>query len=442
MKPRGKPGDFVARGRASDKNSATYGYALRTTRERVAITGLGIVSCLGLDRETVAGALAAGHSGIALLPERKALGFQSGLSGVIRDFDPARYLDRKRRKSMPEFAVWAWAAVEQALAQAGIAADQLQGDEETGLIFGNDSSAVTAVEQVETLRASGETRSIGSGHIFRLLNSTVTLNLSTILGLRGQVWTVSSACASGAMAIGQGAELIAAGRQQRMLCGGAQEISWQSMCSFDTLAAFSRREDEPAAASRPFDAGRDGLVPGGGAAAVLLENYAAAESRGARILGEVLGYGAANDGHHIVVPSGDGLERAMRRAIADAGLTPAGIELVLAHATSTPAGDEVEAAALTRLFAPGPDHPGPLVTAPKGLTGHEFWMAGAAQVVYGLLMAGKGFVAGNRNLQEPDPAAKALRLPRQNVYTACRFLLCNAAGFGGTNACLVIRNNQ
>lgn len=415
---------------------------MNSNRQRVAITGLGIISCLGLNRHEVEASLAAGKSGIELLPERKAMGFQSGLSGVIRGFDPTLYLDRKKRKSMPEFAIWAWAAVEQALGQSGITPESLHGDEETGLIFGNDSSAVTAVEQVETLRASGETRSIGSGHIFRLLNSTITLNLSTILGLRGQVWTVSSACASGAMAIGQGAELIATGRQQRMLCGGAQEISWQSMCSFDTLAAFSRREDDPAGASRPFDLGRDGLVPSGGAAAVFLENYAAAEQRGAKILGEVLGYGAANDGHHIVVPSGDGLERAMRRAIAEAGLVPANIELVLAHATSTPAGDEVEAAALNRLFTPGPDQPGPLVTAPKGLTGHEFWMAGAAQVVYGLLMTGAGFVTGNHNLQEPDPSVKSLRLPRQNVYTARRFLLCNAAGFGGTNACLVIRNNQ
>lgn len=415
---------------------------MATNRHRVAITGLGIISSLGLSRKEVTESLAAGKSGIALLPERKALGFQSGLSGVIDGFDPTAYLDRKKRKSMPEFAVWAWAAVEQALSQAGINPAGLHGDQETGLIFGNDSSAVTAVEQVETLRASGETRSIGSGHIFRLLNSTITLNLSTILGLRGQVWTVSSACASGAMAIGQGAELIAAGRQQRMLCGGAQEISWQSMCSFDTLAAFSRREAEPAAASRPFDLGRDGLVPSGGAAVVCLENYAVAEGRGAKILGEVLGYGAANDGHHIVVPSGDGLERAMRRAIGEAGLVPADIDLVLAHATSTPAGDEVEAAALVRLFSPTPEQPGPLITAPKGLTGHEFWMAGAAQVVYGLLMSGAGFVAGNRNLQAPDPAVKALRLPRQNVYTDRRFLLCNAAGFGGTNACLVIRNNQ
>jgi len=412
---------------------------LQNNRQRVAITGLGIVSCLGLNCREVTDSLAAGRCGIKLLPERKTLGFQSGLSGVIEGFDQSRYLDRKKRKSMPEFAIWAWAAIAEALEQAGVPPESLHGDEGTGMIFGNDSSTVTAVEQVETLRASGETRSIGSGHIFRLLNSTVTLNISTTLGLRGQVWTVSAACASGALAIGQGAEEIAAGRQLRMLCGGAQEISWQSMCSFDTLSAFSRRENDPAGASRPFDSDRDGLVPSGGAAALVLENYASAEKRGAAILGEVMGYGSANDGHHIVVPSGDGLERAIWKAINSANLSPGDIDLVLAHATSTPAGDEVEGRILSGIFPPSGATP--LVTAPKGLTGHEFWMAGASQAVYGLLMAGGGFVTGNRNLQDPDPSIKSLRLPRQNVYTACRFLLCNAAGFGGTNACLVIRNN-
>jgi len=413
-----------------------------TGTKRVAITGMGIISCLGLSRAEVKQALAEGRSGIEFLPERKKLGFQSGLSGVIKNFDAKKILDRKKRKSMPEFGLWAWSAVEQALTQADIEPASLHGDAETGMIFGNDSSAVTAVEQVDILRKTGETRSIGSGHIFRLLNSTITLNIGTLLGLHGQVWTVSGACASGAMAIGQAAELIAAGRQKRMICGGAQEISWQSMCSFDTLAAFSRRENDPAAASRPFDRDRDGLVPSGGAAAVVLESYEEAENRGAVILGEVLGYGNTSDGHHIVVPSGEGLERAMRQAIADAGLNPDDIDLVMAHATSTPTGDEAEGRALVNIFNPGPEKPGPIITATKALTGHEFWMAGASQVVYGMLMVGDEFVAGNRNLKSPDNSVKTLHLPTQNVYNNCHFLLCNAAGFGGANACLVIRNCQ
>jgi 3-oxoacyl-[acyl-carrier-protein] synthase-1 len=413
-----------------------------TGSKRVAITGLGIISCLGLTRAAVRQALAAGRGGIELLPERKKLGFQSGLSGVVHGFNDAKVLDRKKRKTLPEFGLWAWAAIEQALEQARISPACLHGDPETGMIFGNDSSAVTAVEQVEVLRRAGETKTIGSGHIFRLLNSTITLNISTILGLHGQVWTVSGACASGAMAIGQGAELIAAGRQKRMICGGAQEISWQSMCSFDTLAAFSRREGDPAAASRPFDRDRDGLVPSGGAAAVILEAYAEAEARGANILGEVMGYGNTSDGHHIVVPSGEGLERAMRQAIADAGLSASDIDLVMAHATSTPTGDEAEGKALTNVFNSRLGHPGPIITATKALTGHEFWMAGASQVVYGMLMTGDGFVTGNHNLQSPDSSVKNLHLPTENVYADSRFMLCNAAGFGGTNACLVIKNNQ
>ncbi|GAB4335626.1 MAG: beta-ketoacyl-[acyl-carrier-protein] synthase family protein [Desulfobulbaceae bacterium] len=405
--------------------------------ERVVITGMGIISCLGNDRDTVTRSLREGRSGVTLLPERKEMGFKSCLSGSIRDFDPAAHLSRKQRKTLPEFGIWAWAAVRQALDQAGIDRETLREDTRTGLIFGNDSSAATPVEQVAILRAEGDTTSIGSGHIFRSLTSTITLNLSTLLGIRGMSWTVAGACASGAMAVGQAAELIATGRQDRMICGGAQEITWESMCSFDTLDAFSRRENEPHQASRPFDRDRDGLVPSGGAACLVLESLATARERGATILAEVLGYGVTSDGYHIVLPSGEGIERAMLMALGSAGLTAADIDLVLAHATSTPAGDEKEAEALTRVFTD--QGAAPPVSAPKGLTGHEFWMAGASQVVYGLLMAQGGFVAGNRNLENPDPAAAGLNLPRETIPATPRLLLCNASGFGGTNASLVIR---
>ncbi len=404
------------------------------------ITGLGIISSLGLDKNIVQDSLREGKSGIRFLPERKKLGFQSGLSGAIENFTPENILNKKRRRTLPEFGLWAWDAIFQALIQAGIDPESLAGDEDTGIIFGNDSSTVTAVEQVDALRSTGETRSIGSGHIFRLLNSTITLNLSTILGLKGMSWTVSSACASGAMAVGQGAELIATGKQKRVICGGAQEISWQSMCSFDTLGAFSRREDDPAAASRPFDRNRDGLVPSGGAAAVVLEDYQSALKRGATILAEVLGYACTSDGSHIVVPSGEGLKRAMGQAISNAQLSPEDIDLVLAHATSTPTGDLAEAIALRNIFDITDEAKGPWISAVKGLTGHEFWMAGAAQVVYGLLMAQGRFVAGNPNLEHPDPEAKILRFSRKTITFNPSHILLNASGFGGTNACLVIKN--
>jgi len=400
---------------------------------------MGIISSLGLGRSAVATALRQGASGVTLLRERQELGFQSALSGSIEEFDPRTVLDRKRRKTLAEYGLWTWAAVVEALGQAGIGIDSLVGDARTGLIFGNDSSAVATVEQVAKLREAGETRVIGSGHIFRMLNSTLTLNLNAILKTRGFSCTVSSACASGAMAIGQAAELIASGRQDRVICGGAQEIAWEGMCSLDAIGALSRREESPHTASRPFDRDRDGLVPSGGAAALVLEEFETAQDRGATVLGEVLGYDTTSDGGHVSVPTGEGLQRAMVGALADARVVPQEIDLVLAHATSTPAGDRVEAAALREVFSVGDSgERGPLVTAVKGLTGHEFWMAGASQVVYGLLMAQGGFVVGNVNLENLDPAAEGLRLPRTAVAHDCRRMLCNAAGFGGTNACLVV----
>jgi len=408
--------------------------------DRVAITGLGIISCLGNDCTEVTNSLKSGHSGITLLDERKSLGFSSCLSGVIRNFEPESYLSKKQRKTLPEYGIWAWAAIKQALDQAGISIKQLHGDCHTGLIFGNDSSSVTVIEQVDKLRVAGETRSIGSGHIFRSLTSTITLNISTMLGIRGMSWTVSSACASGAMAIGQGAELIASGRQKRIICGGAQEISWQSMCSFDALEAFSKREDDPAGASRPFDCDRDGLVPSGGAAAVILESFESVKKRDGVVLGEVLGYGMATDGHHIVVPSGKGIEQAMRNAIQDAKVHTNDIDVILAHATSTPAGDAKEAQAICDVF--GSNCEEPVVIALKCLTGHEFWMTGAAQLVYGMLMAQNNFVAGNRNLETPDRSARKLNLPRNNVAMSPGIFLSNASGFGGTNATLIFRSGE
>ena len=403
------------------------------------VTGTGIVSSLGLSGPAVTDSLRQGRSGISLVPERKELGFRSGLSGVVSGFDGQGRLERRYRKTLPEFGWWAWDAILQALAEAGLAAESLAGDERTGMIFGNDSSVVTGVEQCDMLRAAGETRGIGSGHIFRLLTSTITLNVCTSLQLRGASWTVSGACASGAMAIGQAAELIAQGRQDRMICGGAQEISWQSMCSFDAIKAFSLREDAPEKASRPFDRDRDGLIPSGGAAAVFLEAEELARARGATILAEVCGYDTASDGYHISAPSGEGLRRAMQGAIRAAGLQPGQIDLVMAHATSTPAGDEKEALALAELFGIDQGQPGPVVAALKALTGHEFWMAGASQLVYALLMGRAGFVAGHPNLDNPAPEAAKLRIPTATLPFAPRYVLCNAAGFGGTNGCFVVR---
>jgi 3-oxoacyl-[acyl-carrier-protein] synthase I len=401
---------------------------------RVAITGIGIVSCLGNDPEAVSESLYHGRSGIVADPKRQDLGFLSPLTGLIRDFDPSHHLSRKQRKTMPDFAVQAHAAVMDGLAMARLDAGDIK-NEETGLIFGCDSSVRSAVEQVDLLRHHGETRSIGSGHIFRSMNSTISMNLNTILGTKGACWTLSSACSSGGHAIGQAADLIALGRQNRMICGGAQEITWESVCSFDGLGAFSSRTETPHQASRPFDISRDGLVPSGGAAIVVLEEWELARRRGVKILGEVAGYAFSSDGGHISVPSPDGLFRAMTKCLLSARVAPYEVDYLCAHATSTPAGDSAEAEAIAGVFR---DHPVP-VSSVKSMTGHELWMSGASQVVYSLLMAEKGFIAPNLNYWNPDPKLPMLNIISETVEASLKHVLCNSAGFGGTNSCLLLR---
>lgn len=406
---------------------------------RVVVTGMGIVSSIGLNTNEVTRSLQTGKSGVVFLEERKKLGFRSGLSGFIDGFSDHSGLERRYRKTLPEYGLWAWNGVCQCLEQASIHPEELAGDERCGLIFGNDSSVVTGVEQCDILRKERESKKIGSGHIFRLLTSTVSLNLCTKLQLHGSSWTVSGACASGAMAIGQAAELIASGKQDRVICGATQEISWQSMCSFDAIGAFSTRENEPHRASRPFDKDRDGLIPSGGAAVLFLETEESAHKRGVDILGEICGYGCSSDGHHIAIPTGLGLERAMKYAIIDADINAGDIDLVMAHATSTPAGDQKEAEALHRLFAGAADNNRPYIAVTKSLTGHEFWMAGASQVIYGLLMSRGGFVAGHPNLDNPDPCVKGLNISKESIPFSSTYILCNAAGFGGINGALVIK---
>ncbi|NTU59442.1 MAG: beta-ketoacyl-[acyl-carrier-protein] synthase family protein [Deltaproteobacteria bacterium] len=400
---------------------------------RVAITGVGIVSCLGGTADSVSAALREGRSGIVVDPVRLQMGFRSPLTGMVRDFDGRAVLSKKHRKTMPDFAVQAYAAVREALAMAGLPDERLR-NEQTGLIFGCDSSCVAAVEQVEKLRDCGDTTSLGSGLVFRSMTSSITMNLNVLLGTRGACWSISSACSSGGHAVGQAADLIALGRQERVLCGGAQEINWESMCSFDGLGAFSTRVDRPGEASRPFDRGRDGLVPSGGAAAVLLERWDLAEARGAAILGEVAGYGFSSDGANIAVPSASGLAASMRMALRSAGAEPGDVDYLCAHATSTPAGDAAEAENIRAVFG----ERSPLVSSLKAMTGHELWMSGASQVVYCALMARDGFIARNLNFEEPDEGTAGLEIVAQTIGRPPRNALLNAAGFGGTNSSLFL----
>ncbi len=405
---------------------------------RVAITGVGIVSCLGTSQGAVATGLYRGESAVGIDPERVALGFRSPLTTRIDGFDATRHLNRKARKTMTDFAVQAHAAVMEAVGAARLDPKDLQNNR-TGLVFGCDSNCRAAIEQVDLVRQHHTTSVIGSGHVFCSMTSNITMNLNALLKTQGACWTLSAACSSGGHALGQAADLIRLGRQDRVVCGGAQELNWHSMCSFDALDAFSTRVDAPRKACRPFDANRDGLVPGGGAAAVVLERYDLAQKRGGPILGEILGYGFSSDGANVSVPSEGGLFQAMTAAIHEAELSLDAVDYVCAHATGTPVGDGVEALGIHRLF--GEAHR-PMVASLKGMVGHELWMAGASQVVYCVLMAQKGFTVPSVNFEQPDPYSEKLRILTERVEQPPRVVLCNSAGFGGTNASLVLRLNS
>lgn len=401
---------------------------------RVAITGIGAVSCLGLTLDDISRSLRAGQSGIAVDPERKAQGFRSTLTGVVKGFDPAARFDRKARRTLGQAAQYGCAAAFDAITDSGLPRERLQ-RADVGVIFGNDSTCDAAKDLFDQLAREKRTMALGSGHIIKVMNSTVTMNLSALLGVQGACWTLSAACASGLHALSQAAMLIALGQQEIVVCGGAQETGWQGMAAFDALGALSTREDEPTRASRPFDKGRDGLVPSGGGAALVVESVEHARARGARIYAEVLGYSFSCDGGHLTNPSGDGARRAMETALKMAAVHPNELDYVNAHATSTPVGDAIEARALTDVLK---GHKVP-VSSTKSLTGHECWMAGAAELVYSLLMMRDGFIAGNPTLEQADDVAAALELPRQTLAVKPRTVLKNSFGFGGTNASAVLR---
>lgn len=402
--------------------------------KRVVITGIGIWSCLGNDVNAVKDSLYTGKSGIGLDEDRLVYGYHSALTGIVAKPDLKKLLDRRVRKGMSEEAEYAFMASKEAFEMAGIDDEYLQKNE-VGVIFGNDSSAKAVVESDQMMMATHDSELIGSGNIFQSMNSTVNMNMSTVFHLRGVNFSVSAACASGSHSIGLGYMFIKQGLQDVILCGGAQEINKYAMASFDALGAFSKHMDEPEKASRPFDKDRDGLVPSGGAAALVLESYEHAVARGATILAEVCGYGFSSNGGGISQPSDDGSFIAMSRALEDAGLTPDDIDYVNAHATSTHQGDMIEAIALNRLFG----GKRALISSTKGMTGHECWMAGASEAVYSIIMMQHNFVAPNINFNEPDEYSAPLNIAPETVDTNVDIVLSNSFGFGGTNSAIVLR---
>lgn len=402
---------------------------------RVVITGMGIWSCLGTNLEEVRHSLYHGISGIGIDQDRIDYGFRSGLTGMVKRPQLKGLLDRRTRMGLSEEAEYAFMASKEAFQMAGIDDEYLLAHE-VGVIFGNDSSAKAIVESANIMDEKHDSAMIGSGLIFQGMNSTVNMNMNTIFHLRGVNFSVSSACASGSHAIGLAYLLIKQGLQDVILCGGAQEVNKYAMSSFDALNAFSVRMDEPTTASRPFDRDRDGLIPSGGAAGLVLEEYEHAVKRDATILAEVCGYGFSSNGGGISQPSDEGSVIAMTRAMSDAGVTPEDIDYINAHATSTHQGDMFEAMALARLFSG--KHA--LISSTKSMTGHECWMAGASEVVYSTLMMQHHFVAPNINFENPDEYSEPLNITAKTVETEIKTVLSNSFGFGGTNSALILKN--
>lgn len=400
---------------------------------RVVITGMGVYSTIGKNLSEVTNSLYNGLSGIGIDPKRKEYGFRSALTGIIDDPDLKAALPRRLRIGLAEQGKYAYVATMEALEQAKIDMEYLEKNE-VGILYGNDSSSIPVIDAIDIVREKRDTTLIGSGSIFQSMNSTISMNLSVILKLRGINFTVSGACASSSHAIGIATLLIRQGLQDVIICGGGQEINAESMGSFDGLSAFSTREDSPKEASRPFDRDRDGLVPSGGAATVVLESLESALKRGAHIFGEIKGYGFSSNGDHISVPNVEGPTRSIERCLKDAQMAAKEIDYINAHATSTPVGDLKEAQALLNVFG---SHKVP-VSSTKSMTGHEMWMGGASEVIYSILMMQNSFIAPNINLHNIDEAIKDLNLISETKSAKINTILSNSFGFGGTNSTIII----
>ncbi|MDD4234778.1 MAG: beta-ketoacyl-[acyl-carrier-protein] synthase family protein [Bacteroidales bacterium] len=402
--------------------------------KRVVITGMGIYSCIGKNLEEVANSLYNGKSGIGIDENRYEYGYRSPLTGILERPKLKGVLDRRMRTGLAEEAEYAYMATKAALDHANIDMDFLENNE-VGIFYGNDSSAKAVIEAHAAAAAKKDTMMMGSGAIFQSMNSTITMNLTVIFKLRGINMTISAACASGSHSLGLGYLFIKNGWQKTVICGGGQETNTFSMGSFDALNAFSINTKDPTKASKPFDKNRDGLVPSGGAATLILEDYDHAIARGANIIAEVTGYGFSSNGGHISQPNDDGSYIAMQRALVDAGLNPTEIDYISAHATSTPLGDMYEAMAINKLFG---NNTVP-VSSTKSMTGHECWMAGASEIIYSILMMQNSFIAPNINFDTPDEYSAKLNIINKTKEQKINTFLSNSFGFGGTNSAIVVK---
>lgn len=402
--------------------------------KRVVITGLGLVSCLGNDRDAVAASLQEARSGIRAIPEYAQLGFRSQVGGQP-ELDMEARIDRKLRRFMGDASAFAYVSMADAIADAGLDPAAVS-NPRIGVIAGSGGgSCANQVEAADLLRSKG-VRRVGPYMVTRTMCSTVSANLATAFGIRGINYSISSACATSAHCIGAAMEQIQLGKQDLVFAGGGEELHWTQTMLFDAMGALSSKYNEtPAVASRAYDADRDGFVIAGGGGMVVVESLEHAQARGARILAEIVGYGATSDGADMVAPSGEGAARCMRQALAT---VDSPIDYLNTHGTSTPVGDVAELGAMREVFG----DKAPPFSSTKSLSGHSLGAAGVHEAIYCLLMMERGFIAGSANIQNLDPAAEGLPLVMASRPAQLDTVMSNSFGFGGTNASLVLRRFQ
>lgn len=397
---------------------------------RVVVTGLGIVSCLGNDKLTVLDALKRGASGIKFKQEYQDYGFRSQVAGSV-DIDLSEHIDRKTLRFMADAAGFAFIAMSQAVADAGLSEAEIS-NERTGIVMGSGgASALSNVEAVDILRERGIKR-VGPYRVTQTMGSTTSACLATPFKIKGVNYSISSACSTSAHCIGNAMELIQLGKQDMVFAGGAEEEHWTSSCLFDAMGALSSKyNDSPERASRAYDRDRDGFVIAGGGGCLVLEELEHAKARGATIYAELTGYGATSDGYDMVAPSGEGASRCMRQAMSTARSE---IDYINTHGTSTPVGDMKELQAIKSVFTDKV----PYISSTKSLTGHSLGAAGVQEAIYSLLMMENDFVCASANVETLDPEAEGLPIARERIDgIQLNAVLSNSFGFGGTNACLV-----
>lgn len=404
--------------------------------KRVVITGLGIVSSLGNNKQDVTDSLRQGRSGIVFAPEYAEIGMRSQVHGAVKDLDFSDYIDRKQLRFMGDAAAYATIAMQQAIEDAGLTLEAIS-DPRIGVIAGSGGASNENVVEAADIARSKSVKRVGPYRVPRTMGSTVSANLATIFKIKGVNFSISSACSTGAHCIGTGVEQIMLGKQDMIFAGGGEELHWTLSMLFDAMGALSSKYNEtPEKASRAYDANRDGFVIAGGGGMVVLEEYEHAKARGAKIYAEIVGYGANSDGYDMVAPSGEGAERCMRLALET---VKGGIDYINPHGTSTPVGDTKEIGAIKAVFGDKV----PYISSTKSMSGHSLGAAGVHEVIYTLLMMEHDFIAPSINIEQLDEACEGMPIVRERIDNAgLKRVMSNSFGFGGTNACVVLEKPE